>query len=448
MTNYARPDEFDSLMADWFDRDAEVRPPEELLAATLERTARTRPLPAWRLPERWLPLATIAVRRPSVPRGAYLLIVIAILVVAFAAALVLYVGSHKLPPLIGPAANGRIAYIAGGQLYTADTDGTHILQLTTGSTLKNEPAFSNDGTRILYWSYTAVPNAGPVDVKLNVANADGTDARVLLADVSNTASNPRWSPDGRFIAMSSAADGAVSHLYVVAVDGSGVKDLGDFAGAGASSPSWSQDGQRLAVLVGQDPYTQHIWIVNRDGSKAQQISKGSYKEVGEWGGAAEWSLDGALLLFSAGDNAGYKGQYIVGLDGAPERPVDSCVCGGLVLDASGDDGVWAPDGSRFAYLKPGTGDGPSIVIADRTGKTIRLLAGPFSWHKPVWSPDGTMIAIADEGFRGYNQLGGQVTVILDAVGHADPVIIPGFRGVDPAGGDIGMISVTWQRLAP
>jgi Tol biopolymer transport system component len=433
MTN-ARRDDFDSLMADWFDRDAHARPPEQLLEASLERTARTRPLPAWRLPERWLPLEAIAIRRPAVPRGAYLLALIALLIVAFALALVLGVGAHRVPSPLGPAANGRIAYIAGGQLYSASSDGTDVRQLTTGA-LKNAPAFSNDGTRIVYLSdgASSPPDAHFLFVDLNVADADGTHARVLMAN-ARAMSNPAWSPDGRFIAVSTAAEGSLDHINVVAVDGSGVTDLGDF-GAGAWSPSWSQDGRRLAIIVGEDPFTQHIWIVDRDGANARQISQGSYKEVGEDGGAAEWSPDGTLLLFGGGDQTALFGQFIVGLDGAPERTVEP----------NGNDGVWSPDGSRFAYLKAGNGSGPLVVIADRTGKTVRVLAGQYAWHMPVWSPDGTRIAIADDRPGLYNVAATPVTVILDAVGDAAPVIIP---GVSVAGSEIPSFSATWQRLAP
>jgi dipeptidyl aminopeptidase/acylaminoacyl peptidase len=437
MTNHARLDEFDSLMADWFDRDTQVRPPEHLLAATLARTARTRPLPAWRLPERWLPLATLAIRRPAVPRGAYLLIVIALLVVAVAAALILTVGTHKLPAPLGPAANGRIAYISGGQLYTASSAGTDVRQLTSGARI-NSAAFSNDGTRIAYLTNNMTSSTEPfLFTDLNVADADGTHARVLLANARGV-SNPKWSPDGRFIAVSTAPI-EKDKMMVVAVDGSGVTDLGDF-GAGASAPSWSPDGKRLAMIVGAD-----IWVVDRDGTNHQKINQGTYKQIGEDGGAVEWNPDGTLLLFGGGDQAAYYGQFIVGLDGAPERPVEPCACGGLVNDSNGNDGVWSPDGSRFAYLKAGTGTGPAVVIADRTGKTIRQLDGQYSWHMPVWSPDGTRIAIADDRPLVNNTPGPPVTVILDAVGKAAPVIIPGAGIVDS---EIPSFSATWQRLAP
>ena len=50
------PEEFDRRLAAWFEADARTRELEGLLEATLTRIGRTRRLPAWLLPERWLPM--------------------------------------------------------------------------------------------------------------------------------------------------------------------------------------------------------------------------------------------------------------------------------------------------------------------------------------------------------------------------------------------------------
>ena len=58
MTTYDPSDrlspDFDRLMTAWFEADAQVRVPDTLLDETLTRTSSRRPLPIWRLPERWL----------------------------------------------------------------------------------------------------------------------------------------------------------------------------------------------------------------------------------------------------------------------------------------------------------------------------------------------------------------------------------------------------------
>ena len=56
MTTRPPSPDFDRLLTAWFDADARVREPDDLLDRTSRRTARTRPRPAWRLPERWIPM--------------------------------------------------------------------------------------------------------------------------------------------------------------------------------------------------------------------------------------------------------------------------------------------------------------------------------------------------------------------------------------------------------
>ena len=59
-------DDFDLILAAWFESDAPAPEPETLFDSVIEATSRTRPLPAWRLPERWIPVDLAL--RPALPR--------------------------------------------------------------------------------------------------------------------------------------------------------------------------------------------------------------------------------------------------------------------------------------------------------------------------------------------------------------------------------------------
>ena len=52
-------DDFDRQLTAWLAADAPPSEPEPLLGQVLARTARTRRRPAWRIPERWIPMSTI-----------------------------------------------------------------------------------------------------------------------------------------------------------------------------------------------------------------------------------------------------------------------------------------------------------------------------------------------------------------------------------------------------
>jgi dipeptidyl aminopeptidase/acylaminoacyl peptidase len=103
------------------------------------------------------------------------------------------------------------------------------------------PALSPDGRRIAYFD-------GMYDHshKLWVANADGTERRVLLDDEFSGAGHMHsltWAPDGESLAF--ATD---SGIYRVRLDGTGLRRVvsGDFVTAPAVQ--WSPDGSRIAYL--------------------------------------------------------------------------------------------------------------------------------------------------------------------------------------------------------
>ena len=103
------------------------------------------------------------------------------------------------------------------------------------------PALSPDGTRIAYFD-------GMYDHSHNlwVANADGTERRLLLDDEVSSAGHVRaltWSPDGEWLAF--ATDGS---LYVVRPDGTGLRRVVSGGFATAPAVQWSPDGSRIAYL--------------------------------------------------------------------------------------------------------------------------------------------------------------------------------------------------------
>ena len=102
----------------WFDADAQVREPEDLLETVLERTSRARRRPAWLLPERWIPMQLTMPLR-LVPRLAPILLLIVVLLLAAAIAIVAVGSARHLPAPFGPAANGQLAYVSAGQIFTA-----------------------------------------------------------------------------------------------------------------------------------------------------------------------------------------------------------------------------------------------------------------------------------------------------------------------------------------
>ena len=381
-------------------------------------------------------VATSAVAGWRPTRSRYALVGISLLVFAalVLVILVVIVGSQKrLPPPFGFAANGEIAYVADGHVYLADLNGTNRRQVAFDAGLQLDPTFSRDGAR-LAWRQFSPGNSGSVDETADaiLADADGSKPIVIARSVKGL-SHIAWSPDGRFVAFSGSIDGGPGSGWIAPSDGSAPPAT--FTSIpGAWDPTWSPDGRRL--VIGADPGL--LYVVDRDGRNLQLLTKGHYQEVGQRGEIAEWSPDGTMILFTAFVHGDQNQVYLVGLDGARERQLS-------METVTARDASWSPDGSKIAYMRAGTGTGPTVFITDITGMPLRSPPGQFGWYQPIWSPDGTKIVVTDDRPGPNNEPGPAVRVILDVMGKAPPIEIPA-AGLTPA--DVPDWAASWQRLAP
>jgi Tol biopolymer transport system component len=375
------PEEFDRRLAAWFETDARTREPEGLLEATLIRIGRTRRLPARLLPERWLPMQLTSRIQPM-PSIAGILVVLGLILALALAAVLIGSQRQRLDPF-GPAANGRIAFVSEGDIYTANPDGTDPVAVTTGADIDGRPVWSHVGSKVAFlrWSSLAARTAD-----LMVLDVDAGTLVPVAAGAVNV-SVPSWSPDDRLLTFSY---GDSPHVYVAPADGSTDARALELGGP-AEAPIFSPDGRRLAYSA---PTTggRALFVVNLDGTGRAQLST-AYPNFshgfshGEMGFA--WSPDGSAILFSAGNrDTGQTDLYVVAADGTTdEQPVTSAF-------GSEYGATWSPDGTRIAYLaaQPSEHGFPMIAMADGSDAK-RLINEPVFYLTPRWSPDGTMIVV-------------------------------------------------------
>jgi Tol biopolymer transport system component len=440
------PDDFDLILAAWFESDAGAPEPAALFDNVIETTSHTRPLPTWRLPERWIPMDLALRTTQPFGRLAPILLVILLTIAVVAAALI--IGSQrqpKLPPPFGLAANGQIVFVSEGHVHLADPDGTSNRSVTSGELFASSPIFSPDGTRFTYNQASIDADGETTAADVVVASADGSNP-VVIDRGAHALTNASWSADGQWLAFvryetadPSQAAGVPfprGHLIVVRPDGSGRTDLGDL-GLDPWGPSWSPDGTLLAFAN----FDGSLYVVGRDGTGLRELTTEDYPDdgLGMKSVGAEWSPDGTKLLFAAGTAGGPDSHlYVVGLDGAPEAEF-------APNTRNQRDAAWSPDGKYVAFMRQGVGTGPVVAITDPEGNLIRALPGYYGWYTPAWSPDGNEIAVLDDR-PGPNDIeGGQAEiVILDAWGDRPPVrVATPVRGTE----SLPDRSLTWQRLA-
>ena len=148
---------FDELIVSWLDDRSHGPAADEVVRQALDRTSRARPLPAWLVPERWLPgLLTRRARQGS--RLVPVLMLIGLVLLAAAVAIFAIGSQRRLPPPFGLAAPGDVAFIADGHIWTANGDGSGLRQVTFDTRTDGFPTFSRDGTRIAF-RRLPVPNS-------------------------------------------------------------------------------------------------------------------------------------------------------------------------------------------------------------------------------------------------------------------------------------------------
>ena len=427
MTRERIPDmALDQLMTAWLDDRAHGPEADPVLEAALARTTRTRPLPTWLLPERWLPMRS---NRPlqRIPSLVPILLLLGLLLAASVAFFV--VGSQRrLPPPFGLAAPGVVAFVADGHIWTANPDGSEPRQLTFDQRTDSFTVFSRDGTKIAFKRLPAP------DSKLYweewgdviVADADGRNAIVVDAMV-HSPSPISWSPDGRFIVYSRTI-GTVDQVFMAATDGSSTRQI--TSGPQFNwGPTLSPDGRTIAFVKGF-PSIVGVYVVQSDGTGEQRLTSARIDGFD----LAEWSPDATTLLYSAGNvELSRQDLWAVGLDDKPER---------RIVGSPGNDSgqAWSPDGVWIAYLNALAGGKSRVMVAGADGSNAHPISDPDDWSYPQWSPDARHVLAVDGRLGG----GQPIVAILDPLGKS-----PASSFALPGGAMNGPPDFTgWQRRAP
>ncbi len=122
---------------------------------------------------------------------------------------------------------------AGYAIYSINSDGSNLRQITTNSYYDFEPAWSHDCSRIAFARYLPESNIP----QIFVMNSDGSDIH-NIQNSEQSGVSPCWSPDDSRIAFVSYLPGDnESEIYVMNTDGSDQRNITNNQTADYS-PSW------------------------------------------------------------------------------------------------------------------------------------------------------------------------------------------------------------------
>ena len=212
-------------------------------------------------------------------------------------------------------------------IVTSNLDGSDLRKLTDDKATDSHPAWSPNGTQIVFVSDRSDSSDNPTS-GLYIVDSDGSKLRSL--DVPVHASSdypPAWSPAGDRIAFVSNQEDRVELgegyrivwrdiAYTVRPDGSGLAELGD----AANTPVWSPDGTRVALVrafIEEREEAHALYVMNADGTGQQELL--SLGSVDEQYDALAWSPDGTEILYASSTYRGYPSVVVVAA-GSYEQP--------------------------------------------------------------------------------------------------------------------------------
>ena len=272
---------------------------------------------------------------------------------------------------------------------------------------------------------------------------------------------PVLSPDGQWIAYTlrstdTAADKFVTHLWMVSWDGQQTIQL-TYDTEGAASPQWSPDGRYLAFTSarpGKAKGTQ-VWLLDRRGGEARQLTDVK-QELNDY----RWSPDAKQLLLTLTP----KDEPDEPKDGKPAPPKPIVITGyhfkqdveGYLTDKhphlflfdiatakltrllpneedrfEEHDAEWSPDGKLIAFTSRRelpdpfrTANSDVYVVGSTPGGTPQQLTtfkGPD--EAPLaWSPDSRLIAFREAVVPGYSIYNQERIAVVPAAGGAVRVL--------------------------
>ena len=315
----------------------------------------------------------------------------------------------------------------------------------------SQPELSPDGQWVAYAVRTRMLKEDKNEQRLWMVSTRGGDAIPLTAEGISSA-HPRWSPDGKYLAFTSARNAGKNQVWLLDRRGGEAQKLTEVA-QGVSDFEWSPDSTRL-VLILQDPKPEdaeaaketdkdrpaakpktpppfvidrlqfkqdtvgyldrrrdHLYVFDVTSKKLTQVTSGDFDDS-----EPAWSPDGKSLAFTSNrstpdpDRNYNTDIWVVAADnvvrsaGAP--PDDKGAHLTQITTNPGPDRspAWSPDAKWLAFVtqtdvKDMIYATHHLAIAPSTGGEAKVLTLAFdrSVRRPRFSPEGRSIYfIADD----------------------------------------------------
>jgi serine/threonine protein kinase len=257
------------------------------------------------------------------------------------------------------------------QVWLVKADGSGLLILTSEPEGACQPAWSPDGTRLVYISPCegrAERYAGASLIVLDLA----TRRTDVISQFRTGDYDPDWSPDGSKIAFTSLQTGRPQvHIYDVATRA--ITRLMNRA-TESRQPAWSSDGTQIAFVAPHPTTNQpQVWLVASSGTGEPRLLK-----EGVWNIMLHpaWKPGGNTVIFDLGTGNGLATFAIGG------QPFDMA----LDIKMPEEPAYSSNFGAWIAFTSKGPSEDYEIYVMQGDLGILALASDPANDYHPAWKP--------------------------------------------------------------
>ncbi|HLI52028.1 MAG TPA: S9 family peptidase [Thermomicrobiaceae bacterium] len=247
----------------------------------------------------------------------------------------------------------RIAYTTpdGGHLWSIAIDGSDDRELTNIAGSQQQPDWSERGIVLI----NARPNDDLVDVAL--IPGDGADWPRRLAPSDRFYIDPHWSPDGRYVAVTSFPKPEYliyeAYLTVIDVETGQIHDLASGHKISNRGGHFAPDSRRIAYVSDQSGWA-NLWLTDVESGQSHQLVPEEREQADP-----VWSPDGRQIAYLRNDDGNVQ-VYLLEVESGQTRPLTHETGTHMALD-------WTPDGKEIICAFQSPVVSPRIIGIDVAG---------------------------------------------------------------------------------
>ncbi|MFC2121988.1 T9SS type A sorting domain-containing protein, partial [Bacteroidota bacterium] len=267
---------------------------------------------------------------------------------------------------------GTIAYSItppnnNNEIFTINSDGTGLKQLTYHDGRDAGPSWSKDASKIAFYTHFDENNTWSIFVM----DADGHNLQRLTNENEVWDCSPSWSPDGTLIvfARQYPLQNYLSEIWMMDADGGNQHHLNSVIGRG---PEWSPDGSKI-VFVSDIDGDSEIYVMDDDGNNIQKLTENNAEE---WWPA--WTPGGTQIICASNRDGNFE-IYIMDADGQNQERLTN----NDYIDNRPD---CSPDGTQIAFHSDRDGHYEIYTMEINGSNQQRLTHTNIHAIQPAWRP--------------------------------------------------------------